>query len=120
MKLPDFMPEDRMFARWVRAVRSVLTASEGGQLWADNVGPVATFRYDGDAVPFDVATGAKARPLEVRCLAATQRGDQSTTESGARVTWAWKGGENGLIRISAIALTSATEEYDVVLGLLMG
>lgn len=126
MKLPDFTPSIDLaamlnaFVRWVRSVRSILSASEVGIRWADQIHPLALMRYDGDVAPYDVATGAKSRPLAVLCLAATQRADQATTESGARVIWAWRGGETGMIRVSSIDLSSTTAEYDVTLGVLMG
>lgn len=120
MRLPDFVPDGAVFVRWARAVRSVLSAGEVGIRWADNIGPLPTMRYDGDSAPYDIATGAKSRPLAVLCLAATKRNDQSVTESGNRLRWAWRGGERGVVRIEVIDLSSVTDEYDVTLGLLMG
>lgn len=102
--LPSFLPAEPLFRRWVRAVELALSP------------PVrVTRRYDGDDVPVDIATGAKTRPSEVRLVSATKRDDQSQTESGARVTWAWVGGSDGVVRIHAIDLTSATDEYDITI-----
>jgi hypothetical protein len=104
--LPQFIPADKVFARWVRAVRDVLAADE----------PIRVTRlYDGDLAPIDVVTGARVRPTSVVCIAATQTDDPSETESGARVTWEWLGGADGVVRIHAIDLTSATLEYSITI-----
>jgi hypothetical protein len=104
--LPEFTPPDRLLARWARAVRDALVEAE----------PLRVLRrYEGDLAPIDITTGRRTRPLSVQCIAATQRDDQSETESGARVLWAWVGGSGGVVRINAIDLTSATEEYDITI-----
>jgi hypothetical protein len=103
--LPNFLPEDTLFRRWVKAVEA----------FAARTPLRIERRYDGDEVPIDIATGVKSRPTSVQCIAATQRDDPSETESGARVTWSWVGGSNGVVRIHAIDLTSATTEYDVTI-----
>jgi hypothetical protein len=65
----------------------------------------------------DVLVDTKDRPLAVFCLRATKTGAPAHVESGARVEWEWRGSS---IRIHGIDLSSATDEYDVTLGLLMG
>jgi hypothetical protein len=75
---------------------------------------------DPDAADRDVihvATKNAAQPLAVLCLRAVKRDDPSSTESGARVTWSHSG---TTIRIHEIDLSSATDEYDVHLGVLYG
>ena len=104
--LPQYIPEDKLLARWVRAVRDALVADE----------PIRVVRlYDGDDVPIDILTGARVRPTSVMCISATQTLDPSETESGARVTWEWVGGADGIVRINAIDLTSATLEYNITI-----
>lgn len=115
MTLPrQYEPSDPLLARWVRDVRAILTR---GFRWADQVGELVAMRYDGDEAPYDVRVSTTTRPLAVLCLAATKRGDQSQTESGARVKWSWL---NGSVRIHEVDLSSATDEYDVILGILQG
>jgi hypothetical protein len=104
--LPQFIPSDVLFARWVRAVRDLLVA--------DEVVRVERI-YDGDDAPIDVVTGLRDRPRSVQCVAATQVDAPSETESGARVVWEWIGGVDGVVRISAIDLTSATAEYSITI-----
>jgi hypothetical protein len=105
--LPEFTPPDRLLARWVRAVRDALVASETVRV---------VRRYDGDDVPIDVATGRATKPTTVLCIAATKTARSTVeVESGARVAWEWLGGADGLVRINAVDLTSATAEYDITI-----
>lgn len=110
--LRHYEPTDSALARWVRDVRAILTR---GLRWSDQIGPLVTLRYSGSGAPYEVAVATQ--PLAVLCLAATKRGDPSRTESGARVVWSWAGGR---LRIHAVGLTSAVDEYDVTLGTLQG
>ncbi len=104
--LPNFVPEDTTLRKWVRAVEALFRALTPTRV---------TRRYDGDDVPIDVATGVTTKPTTVLCIAATKRDDPSQTESGARVTWSWVGGSDGVVRIHAIDLTSAVDEYDTTI-----
>jgi hypothetical protein len=114
--LRRYVFDDAKLYQLAQDLYQVLNAVAGGLRWSDNIAPLITFRYDGDLVPIQVR-GPQTAPLAVLCLRAVKLTDQSTTESGARVTWSHSG---TVLRIHAIDLTSSTEAYDVHLGVLMG
>lgn len=111
-------PRDAGDALFSRDVQQILRAAEVGQRWADNIGPVVTFRYLAARAPFDVETKTPGgvAPHAVLVLRAVNR-DDATIESGCRVAWKWG---RGRVVVSAIDVTDTADEYDVTLGILLG
>lgn len=109
------IPRDGSDAIFARDVRQILRASEVGIRWADNVGPVLTFRYLASRAPVRVATRVRTAPLSVVVLRAENR-TTLAIESGCRVTWRWG---NGTIDVNSLDVSDPSAEYEVKLGLLM-
>lgn len=116
MNLRPYEAGEKKLAAFLRDLRQILTAREGGLRWADQVAPLTTFRYLAATAPHSVRVEASSPPLAVLCLAAKDRTTRAV-ESGARVTWTWA---DGSIAVSAIDVAEAAHEYEVTLGLLMG
>lgn len=99
-----------------RDVVQILTAAEVGMRWADNVGPVATFRYLASRAPIRVVVRGQTQPLAVVVLRAVNRSTLAI-ESGCRVTWRWG---RGTVDVHALDVSDTAVEYDVTIGLLQG
>lgn len=112
--LSAFNAPDRGLSRFVREVRQILTANEGGMRWADNIGPLVTYRALGTAVDTRVKVSVSRAPLAVLCLSA--KSESGFVNTGNQVGWTWG---NGAIVVSSIT-NLAGVEYEITLGLLMG
>lgn len=115
-KLRTYKPEALDQARWVEDVGRALTAQLGGLSWADNVGPVLTFRYLAAKAPISVRMPSRVPPVSLSILRILNLTD-STFESGCRVKWTL---DREHVVIHAIDVVDTNDEYDVTLGLLMG
>ena len=115
--LREYKTDEKGLFALIRDLKRILTAREEGLRWTDNIGPIATLRYDSDDAPFDVPIDAKSKPLAVVCLAAVRRDDPAQIQSFARVTWEYVSGK---VRVHSISLATVSVTYDVTLGILMG
>lgn len=100
-----------------RDVRQVLTASQVGLSFSDNVGPVVEFEYLNADAPYELALpGLRQAPSEV----VVRRAQSQTTgrvESGCRVEWSWV---NGGLTVHSVDVVNTGETYDVTLGVWRG
>ena len=100
--------------RFVREVRAILLANEGGIRWADNVGPTVTYKALGNTTT-RVRSGVKRRPLAVLLLAA--KAPSGFTNTGGQLGWEWLDGD---LSVTTPTGLSGSVEYEITLGLLMG
>ena len=110
------IPRDGNDSPRERDMQQILTAAEVGLRWADNVGPVATFRYLATRAPIRVVVSATTKPFAVVVLRAVNRSTLST-ESGCRIAWRWGA---GTVDVTAIDVIDTAAEYDVTIGVLKG
>lgn len=109
-KIATYNPSDSWLARFVRDVRRVLTAAEGGLSWEDNVGPVVTYTALGNAT--DQAVRLDERPRSVWLVRAVPTTGTGTVTGGA-VSWSWSG---GTLTVASVSDLDASTTYAVTLG----
>lgn len=118
--LSNFKPKESGLSKWVREVRRVLLASEGGLSWADNIGPVLAFKETGanlntadevQEIPLDLPKP----PAAVFVLKAQIAEGADGCFSGNTIAWTWA---NGKLRVVQITGLDTSFSYDVTLGVM--